>query len=114
MKYTLTTKAQRVYLETTDDDNDSLFYVIDGNTLAQSEDVPRDRLTLATGQGDWHDFGGVAEFRASNWKLRSEGDVCSTRTGDGANVEHLFSGVGPGRTGESAAARLVAFFGAEK
>ena len=110
MKYKLTTKREVVYLETIDDEGDSVFYSVTGNGIEVTDDVPGDRHALAEGVGTWEDGPSFVEFHAKTWKLRDESGMCSTRTGDGANIAHLYSGIGVGRTGESAAKRLIAFF----
>ena len=110
MKYTLSTERESVYLETIDDEGDSIFYRICGNGIVVTEDVPGARQVLASGVGEWHDGPSFVEFVAKTWKLRDESGMCTTRTGDGGGIAHLYSGLGVGRTGESAARRLIAFF----
>jgi len=109
-RYELHRAHGEYFLDTFDGQGTRTTHRIAGNTATEVPDQPKPRTVVASGAGEWSDGPGLVEFRAPNWKLRIEGDRATVRTGDGADVPHLFSGIGVGRTGESAVARLDGFF----
>lgn len=114
MKYILSRVDEILYLETIDG-NTSTTRMINRNKCEMIARAPFSADTVASGDGAWNDGDGFTEFRAKAWKVRVfDGGSCYARTGDGDAVPYLFSGVDKHHTGETSAARLLAFFGVEK
>ena len=114
MKYILSHVGDTVYLETIDG-NTSTTRLINRNKVEVIARAPVSADRVASGDGEWNNGDGFTEFRAKAWKVRCFDDgSLYARTGDGDAVPYLFSGVEKHHTGETAAARLLAFFGAEK